>query len=172
MRPPSSAGQSLLARDPLVVDPSQKRQGAEHAGLRAVVQVAVGVLTREDGAFLLTSRPKGKPYEGYWEFPGGKYEGLEDGALALRRELREELGIDIDVQSTQAWRVQRVDYPHALVELNFFKVSAFRGAPKPLEGQQLCWSVLPVRVAPVLPGTVPVLEWLASERNFLGKTHT
>ena len=52
-----------------VVDADQPRSAD-----RDLVQVAVGVLLREDGAFLLTSRPEGKVYEGYWEFPGGKLE--------------------------------------------------------------------------------------------------
>ena len=53
---------------------------------RRLVQVAVGVLLRADGAFLLTSRPEGKVYAGYWEFPGGKLEADESVEQALRRE--------------------------------------------------------------------------------------
>ena len=169
----------------IVADPSVQREDLQSAGLgakegrqareareaRELVHVAVGVLLRSDGAFLLTSRPSGKPYAGYWEFPGGKFEPGEVGRQALARELKEELNIDIDVPSTQEWRVQRVDYPHALVELHFFKVFAFTGVIEPLEGQMLAWSDLPVQVTPVLPGTVPVLEWLALERGFNGQTY-
>ena len=54
---------------------------------RPVVDVAVGVLLRPDGAFLLTSRPEGKVYAGYWEFPGGKLEAGESVEQALAREL-------------------------------------------------------------------------------------
>ena len=57
--------------------------------------MAVAVLIRPDGDFLLTSRPAGKVYAGYWEFPGGKLEPGETVAQALRRELREEIGITI-----------------------------------------------------------------------------
>jgi 8-oxo-dGTP diphosphatase len=39
------------------------------------------------------------------------------------------------------------------------------------EGQQMAWETLPVRSAPVLPGTVPVLEWFAGEQGFAGATH-
>ncbi len=62
---------------------------------RTPVEVAAGVLIRRDGRFLLASRPAGKPYASYWEFPGGKVEGGESVAEALARELHEELGIRI-----------------------------------------------------------------------------
>ena len=124
------------------------------------------MLIRADGAFLLTSRPPGKVYEGYWEFPGGKVEAGETVEQALRRELVEEIGIVIG--AVHPWRVERVDYPHALVRLNFCKVFEWTGAFEMREGQQMAWEDLPVRSAPVLPGTIPVLEWFAEERGFTG----
>ena len=63
------------------------------------------------------------------------------------------------------------DYPHALVRLHFCKVLAWDGRFEMREGQQMAWQQLPVTVAPVLPGTVPVLQWLAAERGFAGATH-
>jgi 8-oxo-dGTP diphosphatase len=128
---------------------------------RAMVEVAVGVLIRPDGAFLLTSRPSGKVYQGYWEFPGGKQEAGETVAQALARELQEELGIMIGVASL--WRVATVDYPHALVRLNFCKVYQWTGELQMREAQSFAWQRLPVQVSPVLPGTLPVLQWLAEE---------
>ena len=62
---------------------------------REITEVAVGVLVAADGQFLLTSRPEGKVYAGYWEFPGGKVEAGESVEQALARELHEELGIAI-----------------------------------------------------------------------------
>ena len=152
---------------PLVADGNLPREG----GLdRKVTEVAVGVLIQPDGSFLLTSRPKGKVYEGYWEFPGGKFEAGESVQQALERELFEELGIVIcDVLP---WKVELVDYPHALVRLNFCKVTDWTGALQMREGQQFSWQRLPVRVVPVLPGTVPVLQWFASEQAFSGATHS
>jgi 8-oxo-dGTP diphosphatase len=128
---------------------------------RPVTEVAVGVLINPQGAFLLTSRPTGKVYEGYWEFPGGKLEAGETVADALRRELQEEIGVTIG--AAHAWREKLVDYPHALVRLNFCKVFDWTGDLHMHEGQQFAWQTLPVSVAPVLPGTVPVLEWLSEE---------
>jgi 8-oxo-dGTP diphosphatase len=137
--------------------------------VREPVDVAVGVLIGADGAFLLTSRPAGKVYAGHWEFPGGKLEPGETVDQALRRELFEELGITIGTATP--WKVEIVDYPHARVRLHFCKVFVWDGAFEMREAQQMAWQQLPVAVAPVLPGTVPVLAWLAAERAFTGPTH-
>jgi len=149
----------------LVADPGVSRQGGTE---RPVVEVAVGVLVRADGAFLLTSRPSGKPYAGYWEFPGGKLEVAETVEQALRRELHEELGIQID--AAQFWKVEMVDYPHALVRLHFCKVFNWIGELEMREAQSFSWERLPVEVNPVLPGTLPVLKWFADEQRYQGPT--
>ena len=81
----------------------------------------------------------------------------------------EELGIV--VADVQRWREELVDYPHALVRLHFCKVLAWSGELQMREAQLHSWQQLPVQVAPVLPGTVPVLQWLAQERGFAGATH-
>jgi 8-oxo-dGTP diphosphatase len=141
----------------LVVDGGR---AADQAG-RAITEVAVGVLIDADGRFLLTSRPEGKVYAGYWEFPGGKLETGETVEQALRRELIEEIGVRIGV--AHAWKTQLVDYPHALVRLNFCKVFDWTGELQMHEGQQFSWERLPVQCAPVLAGTVPVLRWLEEE---------
>ena len=151
----------------LVADGDRPREGGPD---RQEVEVAVGVLVRGDGRFLLTSRPEGKVYAGYWEFPGGKVEAGETMEAALRRELVEEIGITIG--AVHPWRVERVDYPHALVKLHFCKVHAWTGELHMHEGQQFSWEDLPVAVKPVLPGTVPVLQWFAQERGFSGATHS
>lgn len=150
----------------LVADAHAAREGGPD---RPVTEVAVGVLVRADGAFLLTSRPEGKVYAGYWEFPGGKLETGESVEQALWRELQEELGIEIG--AVTPWRVEMVDYPHALVRLNFCKVYEWQGVLQMRESQNFSWEQLPVKVQPVLPGTVPVLQWFAEERGFSAATH-
>lgn len=137
---------------------------------RRPVDVAVGVLIDADGRFLLTSRPEGKVYAGYWEFPGGKLEPGETVAQALGRELHEELGIHVGV--VQPWKIELMDYAHARVRLHFCKVFDWQGDLQMREGQQMAWQGLPVLVAPVLPGTIPVLQWFAAERGFAGATHS
>ena len=136
---------------------------------RTPVDVAVGVLIDAEGRFLMTSRPDGKVYAGHWEFPGGKLEAGESVAQALRRELNEELGIDIG--EAHPWQVEIVDYPHALVRLHFCKVYQWSGDFEMREGQAMAWEQLPVQVHPVLPGTIPVLRWFAAERHHEGPTH-
>ena len=136
---------------------------------RTPVDVAVGVLIDAEGRFLLTSRPAGKVYAGYWEFPGGKLEARESVEQALRRELHEELGITIG--AVQPWKVELMDYEHARVRLHFCKVFDWRGDFEMREQQTMAWQRLPVEVAPVLPGTLPVLRWFAEERGFAGATN-
>ena len=131
-----------------------------------VTRVAVGVLIRADGWVLLADRPPGKPYAGYWEFPGGKIEPGEEVAAALERELHEELGIDIG--PSVPWVTFEFDYPHAYVELQFRVVRDWRGDPHAREGQQLRFvdpaGKLP---QPVLPAAVPTLRWLLLPRTVM-----
>lgn len=152
----------------LVAHGDRPREGVEPGKDRKVVDVAVGVLLLPNGDFLLTSRPVGKVYEGYWEFPGGKLEAGETVEQALRRELQEEIGITIG--AVHDWKTEMVDYPHALVKLHFCKVFDWSGELQMREGQSFAWQSLPVKVQPVLPGAIPVLDWFAQERGFAGAT--
>jgi 8-oxo-dGTP diphosphatase len=126
------------------------------------IDVAVGMLRRSDGAVLMASRPIGKPYAGYWEFPGGKCEPNEDAVQALRRELAEELGISVN-DTSFAWVLEH-NYPHADVRLHFHWVTDWESAPRALEHQQLLWvghqDAWPY---PVLPATVPLLTRVREE---------
>lgn len=124
-----------------------------------VVEVAAAVIERPDGSFLMASRPAGKAYAGWWEFPGGKLEAGETPRHALERELREELGIRV----TEAWPwINRsFVYPHAHVMLRFFRVTGWEGVPHPHEGQELAWAhARNPRVAPILPANGPILKGL------------
>lgn len=121
------------------------------------IDVAVGILMRPNGDVLLGQRPAGKPYHGYWEFPGGKVEAGEAILDALKREFVEELGVQI--VSASAWCGVEHVYEHAHVRLHFFISREWRGEPQALEGQAFAWQGR-VGVEPLLPATIPLLEWL------------
>ena len=131
-----------------------------------VVDVAVGVVLRDDGAVLIGQRPAGKPYAGWWEFPGGKLEAGESVADALARELHEELGLEV-VDSTP-WVVRGHAYPHATVRLWFRRVRRWRGEPRPREGQALAWRpARAIDVAPLLPASIAPIGWLGLPPTYL-----
>jgi len=122
--------------------------------------VAAAVIERPDGTFLLAQRPEGKPYPGYWEFPGGKIEAGEDPHAALVRELREELGIE--VREATPWVTRVYAYTHATVRLHFLRVARWDGEPQPLEDQAIQWQQAgSPDVSPMLPANAPVLAALA-----------
>lgn len=124
------------------------------------VEVAAAVIERPDGAFLLASRPEGKVYAGWWEFPGGKVEPGETARHALERELQEEIGIT--VKTAYPWLNRAFDYEHARVMLRFFRVTEWEGEPHPHEGQGgLAWSHADrPDVEPILPANGPILRGL------------
>ncbi|MBC7755643.1 MAG: Nudix family hydrolase [Bdellovibrio sp.] len=132
--------------------------------------MAVAILQRKNKhgqcEFLLASRPQGKGWAGWWEFPGGKIEVGETPAHALKRELQEELGITPTL--TQQWLTRRFDYPQThdaqakTVMLHFYFVNAWQGAIEPKEGQQLSWqNPQKITVSPVLPANAPIMQALA-----------
>ncbi|UXY14718.1 Nudix family hydrolase [Chitiniphilus purpureus] len=125
-----------------------------------VVHVAAGILIDHQGRFLMASRPPGKAYAGYWEFPGGKLEAGETAQQALARELVEELGVAIN--AAVPWIVQGFTYPHATVRLHFFRVTGWDGEPQPHEGQAFAWQQPgQLTVSPILPANGPILRGLA-----------
>lgn len=134
-----------------------------------LTEVVAAVLTRANGEVMLASRPPGKVYAGYWEFPGGKVEAGETLQAALARELTEELGIA--VVRAERWITRVFAYEHATVRLNFFRVVEWQGEPHPHEGQTLSWQLpAQVTVSPLLPANFPIVKAL-SLPPLLGITH-
>ncbi|HOY23879.1 MAG TPA: Nudix family hydrolase [Cellvibrio sp.] len=102
-----------------------------------VVHVAVGVIVGKDGAILIAKRPDKTHQGGLWEFPGGKVERRETLFDALKRELQEELAIE--VVATEPLIKIRHDYGDKVVLLDVHKVTEFSGQPLGNEGQPIRW---------------------------------
>ncbi|MCB1758868.1 MAG: Nudix family hydrolase [Gammaproteobacteria bacterium] len=101
------------------------------------LQVAVAVIQDREGRVLLSRRAPSSHQGGLWEFPGGKLDPGETLAQALRREIREELGISVEHHSPLI-RI-RHDYPDRSVLLDVQRIDAYSGEPEGLEGQPLVW---------------------------------
>jgi mutator protein MutT len=99
------------------------------------IVVAAAVVERDD-SFLLARRPDGTPLEGCWEFPGGKCEAGETLESCLRREMREELGVEIAIGGERL-AVRREEGGRALT-IHFFDVG-LAGEPEPRLGQEIRW---------------------------------
>ena len=121
--------------------------------------VAAGILRDSAGRILITERRCDGPFDGLWEFPGGKIAAGETPAEALHRELAEELGID--VTASRPYMDLYHEYPDRTVDLEFFLVTEWQGEPKGLESQGLRW-VPPAELDPavLLPADEPILREL------------
>ena len=103
------------------------------------VQVAVGILVNSERALLVQQRRAGTACAGQWEFPGGKLEGDESPEQGLRRELQEELGIEV---LSMDWLIRLDhDYDHARVSLHTFLIEHWDGEARGLEGQKIAWKL-------------------------------
>ncbi|MGH8615129.1 MAG: Nudix family hydrolase [Gammaproteobacteria bacterium] len=102
------------------------------------MHVAVAVVSNEQGRVLICQRPQHKHLGGLWEFPGGKVKPGEDVMMALRRELREEIGIEGDLSRPLIQVRHR--YPDRDVLLDVWRVDHWRGGAQPMEGQRMRWA--------------------------------
>jgi len=128
-----------------------------------IISACLGIIyCKQNNKILLASRPEGKSYAGYWEFPGGKIEAGEDAFTALRRELNEELGIVVEIRDMVYIEQLEYEYPHALVKLAIILVHEWQGEPQPCEKQKLFWHNLGIesQLTPLLPTTDIIFELL------------
>ena len=131
-----------------------------------MIEVVAAVIRDRRGRILLARRTEGRDLAGLWEFPGGKCEAGETAEEALRRELREELGIEIEI-GTRLIRVPQA-YPAKRLCLDVHEVHAWRGSMRGLEGQALAW-VPPHRLSEYAmpPADIPVVAALSQPDRYL-----
>jgi len=123
------------------------------------ISVSAGILINNDNQILLSQRTADKSFPGQWEFPGGKIESSETAHEALIRELKEELGIDID----NSYLFKRIEhyYDSFKANIEFFLVDSWSGELSGEEGQLVRWfSARDLRDLPILAADNPVIEEL------------
>lgn len=123
------------------------------------IQVAAGILRKHDGTVLISERLGDGNFAGLWEFPGGKLKTGESAEVALRRELHEELGIEVGRLS----HYSRLDheYPDRAVAIDFFLVDDWAPEPTGREGQGLRWlRVADLKESTLLPADAPIVKSL------------
>lgn len=131
-----------------------------------IVLVAAAALVDRDNRVLIAQRPEGKPLAGLWEFPGGKVENGETPETALRRELFEELSIDVCPECLSPLTFASHTYPDFHLLMPLYLVRQWDGELTPREGQKIKW-VRALRLAdyPMPPADLPLLPAL---RDLLG----
>lgn len=131
-----------------------------------VVEVVAGVIRDHRGRVLLARRTEGRDLAGLWEFPGGKRESGESPEAALIRELREELGIEVEIGAALINVAQA--YPDKRLRLDVRMIEQWRGPARGLEGQALAW-VPPHKLASYAmpPADRPVVAALRQPDRYL-----
>lgn len=127
-----------------------------------IIRAVAGILQSGSHVFM-TSRPPGKVHALSWEFPGGKIEADETAGIALIRELKEEIGIDVALADCQKLTFITQSYAHGDVELDVLTVTRWVGEPYALEGQEIYWQDItkPCTKEPLLITTQKILDILA-----------
>ncbi len=125
------------------------------------LDVAAGILIDATGRVLITERLCDGPFNGLWEFPGGKIQLGESAHEALARELAEEIGVK--VMSCDSFMSLSHEYPDRSVSIEFFLVREWQSEPVGCEGQQLRWvEATQLDAAELLPADIPVVTALKS----------
>jgi mutator protein MutT len=127
------------------------------------LNVAAGLI-RHEGKLLITRRPEGSHLAGMWEFPGGKQEGNESLAECLKREIKEELGLDVRAEKPLI-TVQH-EYNTKIITLHLFPCSQVKGTPRALDGQEIRW-VVPedLEKHPFPPPDLKIIKFLMDDKN-------
>lgn len=132
---------------------------------KPILLVAAAALVDRDNRVLISKRPEGKSLAGLWEFPGGKVDPGETPEEALRRELKEELGIEVCETCLAPFTFASHSYEAFHLLMPLFLCRNWEGDLAAREGQELAW-VRPNRLSgyPMPPADAPLIPWL---RDFL-----
>jgi len=125
------------------------------------IHVVAGILRDVDDRVLIAERLGDPAFAGLWEFPGGKIDAGETSRDALKRELQEELGVEI--VTFAHFQSLKHDYPDRQVLIDFFLVSHWSGQPSGLQGQGLRWTAIDqLEEKVLLPADAPIVRSLRS----------
>jgi len=132
---------------------------------KPILLVAAAALIDRDNRVLISKRPEGKSLAGLWEFPGGKVDRGETPEEALRRELKEELGIEVCETCLAPFTFASHTYDDFHLLMPLFLCRNWEGEVTGREGQEIAW-VRPNRLSgyPMPPADAPLIPWL---RDFL-----
>ena len=119
----------------------------------------VGALLEDKGRYLVCQRLKDDRFGSLWEFPGGKVEKGEEKQAALKREIKEELGIDIRVD--RLMHTLEDEIPTMKIAVYLYKCSILNGEPRCLECQNLKWAnIAEIQKLALAPADKKILTWL------------
>lgn len=124
------------------------------------IQATAGIVLHEDKILIAQRKPDDK-YGNFWEFPGGKCEEGESEEDCLRREMKEELGIEVEV--AQKAGTYQMQYPDRVFEMHFFWCRWAGGEPRPLECQDFRW---------VTRAEIAAYNFLPADRDLVGQLAT
>lgn len=123
------------------------------------INVAAGILIDKNDRVLITQRIEGKLLKGFWEFPGGKLNAGENSEIALKRELKEELGISV-ISYEPFMQLEHCYYNQA-VNIDFFLVYKWLGSIVGLDGQNIQWVMINrLSTKKLLEADVPIIKAL------------
>ena len=125
--------------------------------------IVTAAVIRTGDAVLITRRPEGKPLAGMWEFPGGKLDGNESPRDGLRREIREELGLEVAVGAILETAYYRYDWGPVLILA--FECRPLGGEIRNIQVAEHRWVTLrELSSFALLPADYPIVETLLSGR--------
>ena len=129
--------------------------------MKPIILVAAIALIDADNRVLIAQRPKGKSMEGLWEFPGGKVEAGETPEVALVRELKEELGIDVCLECLAPFNFASHAYETFHLLMPLFICRTWDGEITPREAQSVKWvRAIELSRYPMPPADLPLIPWL------------